>query len=81
MERFGEGNNQERKPENLISTIKLGGGGVMIWLLIAAAGVNNLIFIDCIMSRFEYLKVLQSNLQSLVNKSGLRSNSAIKQDN
>lgn len=42
--------NEKLRNENVITTVKYGGGGVMIWGLMAAAGVRNLVFIEGIMN-------------------------------
>ncbi|CAH2090926.1 unnamed protein product [Euphydryas editha] len=38
--------NEELKTENLIPTVKYGGGGVMVWGSMAASGVGELVFIE-----------------------------------
>ena len=73
--------NTEMNPENLTPTVKHGGGSVMVWGAMAAAGVGNLVFIDGIMNRFEYLKILQDNLLPSVRKLGLGNNFVFQQDN
>lgn len=73
--------NTEMNPENLTPTVKHGGGSVMVWGAMAAAGVGNLVFIPGTMDRFGYLKILQGNLLESVRKLGLGGNFVFQHDN
>ena len=47
--------NTEWELENMQSTVKHGGGGVMVWGCMADSGVCELVFIDGTMDKFMYL--------------------------
>lgn len=73
------GTAMERK--NLLPTVKHGGGSVMVWGCMSAAGVGNLVFIDGIMDRFKYLDILRNNLKQSAQKLGLGRHWIFQQDN
>lgn len=49
--------------ENLMPTVKHGGGGIMIWGCMASGGVGNLQFIESTMDKYDYLNILKRNLK------------------
>jgi len=55
---------------NLWPTVKHGGGNVLVWGRMNAAGVGNLIFIYCIMDQhiLTYLNILRNNLHASADK-------------
>lgn len=67
--------------ENLLPSVKHGGGSVMIWGCMAANGVGNIEIIDGIMDRFVYLDILKRNVQLSVDKLGLRDKYVFQHDN
>lgn len=67
--------------KNLISTVKHGGGSVMVWGCMSGAGVGNLIFIETTMDRFVYLNIVKDNLKQSAMNMGLRSCWIFQQDN
>lgn len=73
--------NESLNPINLVPTVKHGGGNVMVWGCMAASGVGNLVFIESTMRKEDYLKILQQNLKSSVQKLGLSPNWTFQQDN
>lgn len=73
--------NQEYEEKNIISTVKHGGGSVMVWGCMAASGVGNLVFIESTMNKLDYLNILQNNLHASVEKLGLESTWIFQQDN
>lgn len=60
--------------QNLLPAVKHGGGSVMVWGCMSAAGVGNLVFIETTMDRHVYLNMLKANLKSSATKLGLSSN-------
>lgn len=73
--------NESLKKKNIVATVKHGGGCVMVWGSMSAAGVGNLVFIDKTMDRFVYLDILRNNLEPSVQKSGLKNDWIFQQDN
>lgn len=73
--------NTELEEKNLVSTVKHGGGGVMVWGCMAASGVGELVFIDEIMDKKVYLNILKENLKKSAEKLGLNKNFYFQQDN
>lgn len=73
--------NQEMDPKHLRPTVKYGGGHVMVWGACSAAGVGKLHFIDGIMDKFQYLKILQENLVQSAEKLGIKDTYHLYQDN
>ncbi|CAK9796240.1 Transposable element Tcb1 transposase [Anthophora quadrimaculata] len=67
--------------KNLIPTVKHGGGSVMVWGAIAAAGVGNLAFIDGILDRHLYKSILEKHLQPSVDSLGMGRDWIFQQDN
>lgn len=59
------------QPENLVPTVKHGGGSVMVWGCMSYSGVGNLVFIDGIMNKEKYVAILKENLKSSVERLGL----------
>jgi transposase len=54
--------NSELLPQNLLSTVKHGGGSLMVWGCMSAAGPGNLVFVESIMNSRDYLQILKNNL-------------------
>lgn len=73
--------NTELNKENLLPTVKHGGGGVMVWGCMAASGVGELVFIDGIMDKTGYMNILRNNLKKSAEKLGLASDFYFQQDN
>lgn len=48
------------KPQNVLSTVKHGGGSVMVWGCFSAAGCGPLHQINGIMDRFQYRDIMES---------------------
>ena len=55
--------NTELQTKNLKPTVKHGGGCVMVWACMSAAGVGNLQFIETTMDKQVYLGILKSKAQ------------------
>lgn len=73
--------NEELKGKNIMPTVKHGGGSVMVWGCISAKGIGNLVFIDGIMNKEGYLKILKENLKQSAAKMGIASTFKLYQDN
>ena len=73
--------NCEMNKENLLPTVKHGGGSVMVWGCFSYYGVGNLVFIDGIMDKFGYLKILRENLKASAEKMGISDSFHFYQDN
>jgi len=74
--------NEALKEKNLISTIKHGGGNVMVWGCVAAGGVGQMVFIDEKMNKNMYKDILSQNLIPSALKLGLNPKSFLfQQDN
>lgn len=67
--------------QNLVPTVKHGGGGAMIWGCMASSGVGNIQFIESIMNRHDYLDILKTNLRESAIKLGLGERFVFQQDN
>lgn len=63
------------------STIKHGGGSVMVWGCMAASGVGNLVFIESKMTKIDYLNILRDNITPSADKLGLSGNWIFQHDN
>lgn len=73
--------NEELKLENMTPTVKHGGGSVMVWGSMAAAGVGNLHFIEGILNQMKYIEILRANLLPSVDRLGLGRRWILQQDN
>lgn len=73
--------NQEFQDKNIVSTVKHGGGSVMVWGCMAASGVGKLVFIDSTMNKTGYLNILKDNLLASVDKLDLDRSWIFQQDN
>ncbi|CAH2105644.1 unnamed protein product [Euphydryas editha] len=67
--------------ENVIPTVKYGGGGVMVWGCIGNNAVGKIHFIEGIMNAKMYLKILQDKLFESAKIVGLGDNFYFQQDN
>ena len=66
--------------KNIINTVKFAGGSVMFWGCFSYSGVGNLVVIDGIMDRFQYLDIIQNNIVASAEKMNI-SNFLFQQDN
>lgn len=60
--------NTELQKKNLAATVKHGGGGVIVWGCMSAAGVGELEFIDGIMDKKYYMEILKRNVKKKCRK-------------
>uniref|UniRef100_A0AAQ4S874 Transposase Tc1-like domain-containing protein n=1 Tax=Gasterosteus aculeatus aculeatus TaxID=481459 RepID=A0AAQ4S874_GASAC len=68
-------------PKNTKSTVKHGGGSIMLWGCFAANGTSALQRVNGIMKKEDYLQILQNNLKSSARRSGLGRSWVFQQDN
>ena len=72
---------QALKSCNLLPTVKHGGGSVMAWGAMSAAGVGNLEFIDTKMNADYYIGILERNIKQSATNLGLGRRFVMQQDN
>lgn len=73
--------NTELDAKHLRATVKHGGGSLMVWACMSAAGVGNLEFIETTMDKGKYLDILKSNLIQSAQKLGIKEDFRFYQDN
>lgn len=73
--------NTELQDKNLRATVKHGGGHVMVWACMSAAGVGKLQFIESTMDKLVYLNILKNNLLQSAEKLGIKDTFRFYQDN
>ena len=73
--------NTELQAKHVHSTVKHGGGHVMVWGCMAANGVGNLAFVEGTMKAVDYVKVLRDNLSSSASKLRISETYYFQQDN
>lgn len=71
----------ELQKKNIQTTVKHGGSSVMVWGCMAASGVGELVFIDGIMKKEEYLNILKQNMKQSAVKLGIGDEFYFQQDN
>ncbi|GBL95153.1 Transposable element Tc1 transposase [Araneus ventricosus] len=73
--------NEELNPNNLVGTVKYGGGDALVWGCMSASGLGNLVFIDGIMNHALNLNILRDNLKLSAQNLGIGNNFVFYQDN
>lgn len=73
--------NTELQKKNLAATVKHGGGGVIVWGCMSAAGVGELEFIDGIMDKRYYMDILKRNVKKSAEKLKLPDSFTFQHDN
>lgn len=73
--------NTEMHHKNTVSSVKHGGGNVMLWGCMSANGVGNMQFITDKMDHRLYIQILKDNLNASANKLGLSGRYIFQQDN
>lgn len=69
------------KIQNFVPTVKHGGGSLMVWSHMSAAGVGDLVIIEGIMDQHAYFDILKTHLRSSVEKMGILDTFRFYQDN
>ncbi|GBO31869.1 Transposable element Tcb2 transposase [Araneus ventricosus] len=67
--------------QNLVSTVKHGGGGVMFWGCMTVSGVSSLPFIDSVLDHMGYINILKENLKRSAQRLNLGDDFWFMQDN
>jgi len=68
-------------PKNTVPTVKHGGGNIMLWGCFAASGPGNLVKVEGIMKKEQYIEILQENVKQSARKLSLRRKWVYQQDN
>ncbi len=71
---------EEAYNQMLTNPIVKGGGKICLWGCMSASGVGNLVKIDRILKKFQYLKILKENLEPSCESLGINDH-IFKQDN
>ena len=54
--------------ENLVPSVKHGGGGIMVWGCFSGKGLGPLVTVEGKMNRLDYIRILDKNLLPLIRK-------------
>lgn len=73
--------NTELEEKNTVATVKHGGGGVMVWGCMAAAGVGKIELIKQTMDHMHYINILKRNLRASAENLGIGATFQFYQDN
>lgn len=73
--------NEALNPKNLCASMKHGGGSVMVWGCMSAAGPGQLHIIEGIMDQNMYLEILKENIKQSAEKLGIAEDFYLYQDN
>ena len=73
--------NTSLDPKHLISTLKHGGGNIMVWGCMSSAGAGSLAFIHDKMNQQSYVDILNNNLEFSAHLLGLGNDFLFMQDN
>ena len=63
------------------ASVKHGGPGVLVWGYMSSFELGELVFIQEIMDKFVYLRILKGNFKQSAEKLGLGNNCHYQQDN
>lgn len=73
--------NEALKKQNVLTTVKHGGGHVMVWGCVFYHGVGNLVRIEGNLNAEGYVNILRRNLRVSVEKMGIQDQYYFQQDN
>ena len=69
------------KPKNTVPTVKHGGGNIMLWGCFSSSGTGNLVNVQGIMRKEDYIRILDENVKESAEKRQLGHNWKCQQDN
>jgi transposase len=72
---------RELVSENCVLTVKHGGRSEMLWGCMSSKGVGRLVFVEGIMDKMQYKRILAENLDASRDQLGLSNNFIFQQDN
>ena len=68
------------KPNNTVPTVKHGGGNIMLWGCLSSSGTGNLVVVQGIMRKEDYIRILDENVKESAEKLQLGHNWKYQQD-